>query len=93
MTPDHTVQERWICNQDPDAFTELVSRHASMVYSACMRVLGNRTDAEDVSQECFLKLAGKRAVVKPSLAGWLHRVAVYTSLDLSRDEKNARSGS
>lgn len=38
-----------------DAFGDLVRRHQNGVYSACYRVLGNREEAEDVTQEAFLR--------------------------------------
>jgi len=38
-----------------DAYGELVRRHQNGVFSACYRVLGNREEAEDVTQEAFLR--------------------------------------
>ena len=53
-TPDTALYERWAKTRDADVFAEIVSRYASMVYTACVRILGNPSEAEDVSQECFL---------------------------------------
>ena len=33
--------------QDETAFTQLVGRHHSLVFSVCLRILGHRQDAED----------------------------------------------
>lgn len=61
-----------------------------MVYAACYRVLASRADAEDSTQECFLRLAGHAASVRTSVAGWLHRVAVRTSIGAQRKQHTRR---
>ncbi len=76
--------------RDAEAFAELVARHRDMVYGACRRLLGSRPDAEDAAQECFLQLARSGASVRTSVAGWLHRVAVRTSLALRRRDRARR---
>ncbi len=92
MSTDQEMQLRWIERRDADAFAELVMLYAGMVYATCRRVLSDATDAEDVAQECFIELARTARVVKPSIGGWLHRVAVYRSLNHLRAEsrRNAR---
>jgi len=64
------------------AFEEVVRRHGPMVLSICQRVLGRRHDAEDLMQVVFMTLAQKAEslVDRPSLAGWLHRVAWHVSV-------------
>ncbi|TWU41985.1 RNA polymerase sigma factor [Novipirellula artificiosorum] len=42
---------------DPTAFTQLVSRYHSLVFGVCMRCLRHRQDAEDVTQETFSRVA------------------------------------
>ena len=66
---DSVLQQRWIACQDADAFSEIVARHARLVYGTCRRVLGDATEAEDVTQDCFLRLARERRVAE-SLPGW-----------------------
>jgi RNA polymerase sigma-70 factor (ECF subfamily) len=41
---------------DPDAFRELVERFQTDVLAICTRLLGHRHDAEDVTQEVFLRI-------------------------------------
>ena len=91
MHIDQEMQLRWISGRDADAFTNLVIRHAGMVFATCRRVLGNPTEAEDVAQECFLELAQRTRVVKPSLGGWLHRVAVYRSLNRLKSDSRRKT--
>ena len=43
--------------QDETAFTQLVGRHHSLVFSVCLRILGHRQDAEDATQETFSRVA------------------------------------
>ena len=58
ITDEHLLLlDRYARTGDAEAFTELVRRYRSMVYSTCLRVLGNPSDAEDVTRECFLSLA------------------------------------
>ena len=40
---------------DDDAFSEIVERYQKPVYNLCYRLLGNHGDAEDASQEAFMK--------------------------------------
>ncbi|MDX9975753.1 MAG: sigma-70 family RNA polymerase sigma factor [FCB group bacterium] len=87
---DLVLFERWRQGRDAEAFAELVSRYADMVYATCRRVTGDAVAAEDVTQECFLKLAEGRAQVHRSVAGWLHSLATCRSLDRLRGEARRR---
>jgi RNA polymerase sigma-70 factor (ECF subfamily) len=79
--------ERWIGARDPEAFAQLVDRHAGMVLAACRRVLGNSADAEETAQECFLQVSQAKRAIRPSLGGWLHRLATNRALDRLRSDK------
>ena len=67
---------------DRDAFRRIVEREGSSVVSACTRVLGDRSEAEDVSQEAFViayrSLATWRA--DGSLGAWIARIAVRLAI-------------
>jgi RNA polymerase sigma factor (sigma-70 family) len=86
---DKGLFRRWVTQRDADAFAELVSRHSGMVHAACKRVLQSTAHAEEVAQECFLRLAQQNSDIA-SPAGWLHRVAVRASLDRLRAETRRR---
>jgi RNA polymerase sigma-70 factor, ECF subfamily len=62
---------------DREAFGVLVDRETRSVYRACLRILGQPHDAEDVTQESFV--AAYRAIGsyrgEGSLRGWLLRIA------------------
>lgn len=84
---DTALLERWITGHDAFAFAEVLARHSGMVFRTCFRILGNAADAEEVSQDCFLELAVRRAGIKPSLGGWLHKAATHRALDRIRRRK------
>lgn len=84
---DKALMERWAAQRDADAFREVVSRYAGLVYATCRRILRNPAEAEDVAQECFLALASGRPPGAPVLGPWLHRLATYRSLDRLKREK------
>ena len=74
---DRELLASYAADDSQEAFAEIVSRHAPMVYSACLRALGDAHAAEDASQAVFLVLAGKARKLPRAtlLAGWLHRTA------------------
>lgn len=86
---DTALLERWIHRRDPEAMAAIIKRHSAMVYATCRRVTGNATDAEDVAQECFLKLASVRHA-GASLAGLLHTMATRLALNKARGDSRRR---
>lgn len=74
-------------------FEELVSAYQNRLFGAMYVMLGDRQDAEDVTQEAFtrafLKLEAFQA--KSSFFTWLHRIAFNLAIDLRRREKRARN--
>ena len=77
---------------DPRAFGELVSRHERRIYGLCLRILGNREDAEDAAQEAFLAALRKGASFRRAAAfsTWLYRIAVNAATDQARRRGRAR---
>ncbi len=92
---DTVLHRKWCRGRNADAFTELVRRHSAMVFSACMRVLGNESAAEELTQDCFVALMNKSTPIAPSIAGWLHTVATRRAIDRLRTDtrRNAREDS
>jgi len=84
MNDDLKLLKEYAESRNADAFAELAKRHAGLVYGACLRIVGNEHDAEDVSQECLLELARKAGSVERSLPGWLHSTATSRSKDAIR---------
>ena len=75
--------------RDADSFRRLVLRHQSMVYSTCCRTLGSPPEAEDASQETFLKLAKSAGSIRGNLGAWLYVCALNTARK-RRDSVRAR---
>jgi RNA polymerase sigma-70 factor, ECF subfamily len=77
---------------DPGAFGVLVARHERRIYGLCLRILGNREDAEDATQEAFLAALRKAASFRRAAAfsTWLYRIAVNAATDQARRRGRAR---
>jgi len=65
-------------NGDMVAFEMLYERHNRRVYSLCLRMVANATEAEDLSQEVFVQLFRKVGSFRGESAftTWLHRLTV-----------------
>jgi len=83
---------------DRAAFGRLVRLHQRRVYAAVLHILGNHGDADDVTQETFIRAyRGLRTYDgRAELFTWLYRIAVNTSLNFLRSRKRtdavARAG-
>ncbi len=77
---------------DMEAFSYLVERYENKILNYCYRMVGNDTDAEDITQEVFVKLyrfigsyAGQSA-----FSTWLYKIASNVCLDYLRKTKRHR---
>ena len=61
-----------------EAFEELYQRHNRRVYSLCLRMTANVSEAEDLAQEVFIQLFRKIGSFRGESAftTWLHRLTV-----------------
>lgn len=78
---------------DRDAFGQLVGRHERRVYGICLRMLGNREDAQDAAQEAFLSALRRASTFRQAAAfsTWLYRIAVNAATDQARRRGRART--
>jgi RNA polymerase sigma-70 factor (ECF subfamily) len=78
---------------DRQAFGSLIRLHQSRVYACAVRMLGNRSEADDVAQETFLRAfrAIDRFDGRSELSTWLYRICVNLCLNAIRSRK--RKGS
>ena len=87
MSPnDIALIQRWNDSKDPDAFAEIVRQYSGLVYGACLRVLRNSSEAEDVVQECFMKISEAPLQINTSFGGWLHTVATRRAINRLRSD-------
>jgi RNA polymerase sigma-70 factor (ECF subfamily) len=65
-------------DRDEQAFRELVHAHRDRVFNIAYRMLGNRTEAEDVAQEVFITVFKtiETFEARSKFSTWLYRVAV-----------------
>ena len=63
---------------DMSAFEEIYKRHHRRVYSICLRMLQNTSEAEDLTQDVFIQLYRKIGSFRGESAftTWLHRMTV-----------------
>jgi len=68
---------------DKDAFCELVQKYKRQVYFMAYRMTNNHTDADDLSQEAFLKAYESIGNFKEkcSFSTWLYRITVNMTID------------
>jgi RNA polymerase sigma-70 factor, ECF subfamily len=78
---------------DRTAFGELVTRHERRIYGLCLRLLGNREDAEDAAQETFLAALRRAEGFRREAAfsTWLFRIAINAATDQARRRGRART--
>jgi RNA polymerase sigma-70 factor (ECF subfamily) len=71
-------------NGDHDAFRHLVERNKHQVYYLAYDLTGNHQDAQDLSQEVFIKVFGalKKFRADAKLSTWIYRIAVNTWLNI-----------
>lgn len=74
---DHGLVERAV-EGSKDALRELVSRHQPFVYNLALKMCGRREDAEDLTQEVFVKVITSLRTFRAESAfrTWLYRLTV-----------------
>jgi RNA polymerase sigma-70 factor (ECF subfamily) len=78
---------------DTRAFEALVRRHQRQLYRLALRLVGNRSDAEDAVQDAFIaawrRLSGFRG--DAAFSSWMYRIVTNRCLKLSRTRRPALS--
>jgi len=80
--------------QGAATFGTLVERHLASVYSVVLRVVGSRADAEDVTQEAFVRAFERldRYDVNYSFRNWLLKIATNLALNHLRSRRREHVG-
>lgn len=75
----------------PPSWDEVVRQHADRVYRLAYRLSGNQHDAEDITQDTFIRVFRSLASYKPgTFEGWLHRITTNLFLDMARRRSRLR---
>ena len=70
---------------------ELVAEHADSVYRLAFRLSGNPHDAEDLTQETFMRVfRSLKHYQAGTFEGWLHRITTNLFLDMVRHRNKIR---
>ncbi|MBU52408.1 MAG: RNA polymerase subunit sigma [Deltaproteobacteria bacterium] len=74
------------------AFGALIEAHQDVVFRVAYRVLGSQDDAEEATQEAFLRAWKKlsRFRFQSTFKTWVCQIAMNTSIDLLRKRKRER---
>lgn len=81
-TGDHAAMPSW---------DELVREHGDRVYRLAYRLSGNAQDAEDLTQETFIRVFRSLQNYQPgTFEGWLHRITTNLFLDMVRRRNRIR---
>lgn len=76
---------------EPPTWEEVVRQHSARVYRLAYRLTGNRHDAEDLTQEVFVRVFRSLSTYTPgTFEGWLHRITTNLFLDLARRRQRIR---
>ncbi|MGD8318542.1 MAG: RNA polymerase sigma factor [Myxococcales bacterium] len=78
---------------DAEAFNELVRQYRPRVYALALHLTGQASDADDITQDAFLKAYAKL----PEFEGrsefftWIYRITLHRALNAKRDRRRRRT--
>lgn len=84
---------RRVLEGDADAFGAIVDEYQKNVYNLALRMTGNPEDAQDMSQEAFIKAFNSLASFRgdSKLSVWLYRIVSNVCLDFLRSRKRRQT--
>ncbi len=87
MTDDRKVIER-VLKGDTEAFNILVRQWEKPIYNFILRMIGDRDEAMDLCQDCFMKAYRELRSLKDRdrFSSWLYRIAHNTCLSRIRKD-------
>jgi RNA polymerase sigma-70 factor (ECF subfamily) len=86
-TQTQAEAEQWT----PPTWEEVVRDHSARVYRLAYRLTGNSHDAEDLTQEVFVRVFRSLPSYTPgTFEGWLHRITTNLFLDITRRRQRIR---
>ncbi|WP_156252368.1 RNA polymerase sigma factor SigE [Pseudactinotalea terrae] len=75
----------------PPTWEQIVTQHTDRVYRLAYRLTGNKADAEDLTQETFVRVFRSLDRYQPgTFEGWLHRITTNLFLDGARRRTRLR---
>jgi RNA polymerase sigma-70 factor (ECF subfamily) len=91
LDQDRELIERFLSGQD-EAFEELVVAYQTMIFNLSFRFMGDAQEAEDLSQEVFLKIfkSLKQFRGASTLKTWIYRITTNMALNKLKFYKRRR---
>ena len=92
LLPDEDLVRLWRCGEE-DAFSQLYRRYRRPVLSTAYRIIRNPEEAQDATQEIFLKVYRSLSQWDPAksrLSTWLFRLASNHAIDRWRVQRRRR---
>jgi RNA polymerase sigma factor (sigma-70 family) len=90
-TTDDAPMTHTATEERTPTWEELVEQHSGRVYRLAYRLTGNRADAEDLTQDVFVRAFRSLDSFTPgTFEGWLHRIATNLFLDSARRRARIR---
>ena len=82
-------------NGDREAFQDIVDQYKKMVYFLAWDIAGNHQDAEDITQDVFIKVFRHfhKYSADSKFSSWLYRIAVNASIDALRQRNRKKEDS
>ena len=75
----------------PPSWEQIVEEHSARVYRLAYRLTGNVHDAEDLTQDVFIRVFRSLHTFRPgTFEGWLHRITTNVFLDKMRRKQRIR---
>jgi RNA polymerase sigma-70 factor, ECF subfamily len=75
----------------PPSWDEIVRQHSARVFRLAYRLTGNKHDAEDLTQDVFVRVFRSLSSYSPgTFEGWLHRITTNLFLDGARRRQRIR---
>lgn len=78
---------------DTAAFDDLVRKYRPRVYALALHLTGQRSDADDITQDAFLKAYHKLAEFegRSEFFTWIYRITLHRALNAKRDRRRRRT--
>ena len=83
-----------LCKQsNTDAFKYIVSEYQQLIYTLAFRILCNETDAEDATQETFIKIWQNIKQYKQhcKFSTWIYKITTHVCYDKLRSKQNIKN--
>ncbi len=91
VTTDSSAAQPVAGGWSPPSWEEIVREHSARVYRLAYRLTGNQHEAEDLTQEVFIRVFRSLSSYQPgTFEGWLHRITTNHFLDGIRRKKRIR---